>query len=140
MKKGKGMKKMRKVIREYKEGELRSGSKKGPLVTNPQATVCFSVDHHFSVGEKVSFRVSSAYGMDEINNMTGTVLSIGNMAEGAVYTAVAAGQAANAIRVDINSSGFTAFSMPTSALFAAGETPAMVVPAGAGPESGANPP
>lgn len=97
-----------------------------------QATVTFSVDHDFTTGEKVTFNVPDAYGMTEINGLTGTIVSIGNMAEGAVYTAVADGTAANAIRVDIDSSGFTAFAMPTSAAYAAGLTPATVVPAGSG--------
>lgn len=35
-KKSKGQKKVSKVMREYSEGELHSGSKKGPLVTNPK--------------------------------------------------------------------------------------------------------
>lgn len=110
------------------------------ITQEAQAVVTFSVDHDFSVGEKVSFRVDDEFGMSEINNMVGTVLSIGNMAEGAVYTAVAAGEAANAIRVDIDTSAFTAFAFPTSANAADGFQPAMVVPAGAGPQNGANPP
>lgn len=105
-----------------------------------QAIVCTSVDHDFSVGEKVSFRVADEYGMSEINNVTGTVLSIGTMGEGAVYTEVNQGDAANALTVDIDSSGFTAFAFPTSAQFAAGLTPAVILPAGAGPQNGANPP
>jgi len=35
-KKSKVSKKMTKVMKEFKEGKLRSGSKKGPKVTNPK--------------------------------------------------------------------------------------------------------
>lgn len=104
-----------------------------------QAVISTSVNHDFSVGEKVTFRVSSAYGMDEINNVTATVLSVGNVTEGAVYTAALTGPF-NALQIDLDTSGFTAFSFPTSAIFAAGATPAVIMPAGAGPQVGANPP
>lgn len=32
-------KKIKKVMEEFKEGKLRSGSKKGPVVTNPEQAV-----------------------------------------------------------------------------------------------------
>lgn len=110
------------------------------ISTATQALVCTSVDHDFTVGEKVTFRVGTSYGMSEINNVVGTVLSIGTMGEGAAYTVVSDGTAVNALRVDIDTSGFTAFAFPTSAAFAAGLTPAVILPAGTGPQSGANPP
>ncbi len=34
--KGKEQKKVKKVMKEFSEGELHSGSKKGPIVTNPK--------------------------------------------------------------------------------------------------------
>ncbi len=37
--KGKESRKIKKVMREFKEGELHSGSKKGPVVTNPKQAV-----------------------------------------------------------------------------------------------------
>lgn len=89
-----------------------------------QAVVSCSVAHDFTVGEKVSFRVSSDYGMEEINNLTGIVQSV------TTYT----------LTVDIDTTGFTAFSFPTSATAAAGVSPAVVVPAGAGPTPSGNPP
>jgi len=36
MSKGKEQRKVSKVMREYKEGKLHSGSKKGPIVENPK--------------------------------------------------------------------------------------------------------
>ena len=34
--KGKGKKKIKKVMKEFSKGELHSGSKAGPVVTNPK--------------------------------------------------------------------------------------------------------
>lgn len=36
-------KKMKKVMQEYKAGELHSGSKKGPVVTNPKQAVAIAM-------------------------------------------------------------------------------------------------
>ena len=83
-----------------------------------------SVAHDFTVGEKVTFRVPSAYGMTEMNNLVGSVTAVGT------YT----------VTTDIDSSAFTAFNFPTSAVYAAGVSPAIIMPAGAGPQAGANPP
>jgi hypothetical protein len=94
-----------------------------------QPIVSFSVSHDFQVGEKVSFRVPSAYGMDEINNQSATVLSRGNVVEG-VYTAVTGNTAATSIQIDLDTSGYTAFSLPASATYAAGVSPAVCVPCG----------
>ena len=88
------------------------------------AVVSCSVAHDFSVGEKVSLRVPSQYGMQEANNKVATVLSV------TTYT----------VTLDLDTSAFTAFALPTSAIYAAGVTPAQILPAGAGPEVGANPP
>lgn len=88
------------------------------------AVVSFSVAHNFTVGERVSFRVPEAFGMQEINNQSGIVQSV------TTYT----------ITVDIDTSGYTAFAFPTSAAYAAGLSQAMVVPAGAGPTPNGNPP
>jgi hypothetical protein len=88
------------------------------------AVVSMSVAHDFTVGEKVAFRVPTAYGMSEANNLTATVTAVGT------YT----------VTTDLDTSGFTAFAPPTSATYAAGVSPAMLLPAGAGPEDGANPP
>lgn len=51
--KGKGQKKIRKVMREYKEGELHSGSKKGPLVTNPKQATAIALSEARKSGAKI---------------------------------------------------------------------------------------
>lgn len=100
--------------------------------------VSCSVSHDFTVGEKVRFKIPAAYGMPEINNLTATVTSVGSVVEG-TYTAATTG-AVTSFEIDIDTSGFTAFALPTSALYAAGLTPAEVIPAGSGPVPNANPP
>lgn len=85
-----------------------------------QAVVNFSVNNNFLAGEKVSFRVPSQFGMDELNNVSARVLSVTNSST------------ASSITIDYDTSGFTAFAFPTSAIAAAGVSPAVCVPAGAG--------
>lgn len=41
--KGKEAKKVKKVMKEYKEGDLHSGSKKGPVVNNPKQAVAIAL-------------------------------------------------------------------------------------------------
>lgn len=80
------------------------------------AVVTTTVDHGYAVGQEVKFIVdNSLFGMTEIDGLKGTITAT----------------AASTITVDIDSSGFTAFTWPTQAL-AAGQTytPAMVVPVG----------
>lgn len=40
---GKGKKKVKKVMDEFKKGELHSGSKKGPEVTNPKQAIAIGL-------------------------------------------------------------------------------------------------
>lgn len=43
MKKTKAATKVKKVMKEYKAGELHSGSKKGPIVKNPKQAVAIAL-------------------------------------------------------------------------------------------------
>lgn len=85
-----------------------------------QAVVYFTGKHDFTPGEIVSFRVSSNYGMQEINNKEVRVLSVVN--SGSV----------SSITIDLDTSGYQAFVFPTSAVAAAGVSPAVVVPSSSG--------
>jgi hypothetical protein len=84
-----------------------------------QAVVTTSVDPtlYYVVGMKIHFSVPYSFGMYQINQLTGTIVSV----DAATYT----------VTVDIDSSAFTAFaypastSSPTAALFAT------IAPAGA---------
>lgn len=80
------------------------------------SVVTLSVTHGLSVGAIVGFRVTSDNGMSELNNLEGTVTAVST--------------ANNTITVDIDSSTFTAFAFPTSAVAALGYTQAHIVPVG----------
>jgi hypothetical protein len=45
--------KIEKVLHEYKEGELHSGSKKGPMVKNRKQAVAIALSEARKAGEKV---------------------------------------------------------------------------------------
>lgn len=81
------------------------------------AVITMSVTHGYTVGQAVRIIVPDAFGMTQINGLIGNI------------TAVTSGST-NTITVDIDSSAFTAFAFPTSAVAAAGVTFAQVVPVG----------
>lgn len=91
-----------------------------------QAVVFFTGTNDFTPGEIVSFRVPSQFGMDEINNKAVRVLSVTNSAT------------VSSITIDLDTSGYTAYAFPTSAVAAAGVSPAVVVPSSSGvvPDNG----
>ena len=84
-----------------------------------QAVIRLSVTHRFSVGQKVRISIPSQYTM----TLAPTIATIV-----AVNTATAA--AGNTITVDLDTTGLGVFAFPTTAVAAAGFTPAMVVPVG----------
>ena len=49
----KGQKKVGKVMREYKRGELHSGSKKGPVVKNPKQAIAIALSEARKAGAKI---------------------------------------------------------------------------------------
>jgi len=53
MKDGKGKKKIEKVMKEFKSGDLHSGSKKGPLVTNPKQGIAIALSEARKKGAKI---------------------------------------------------------------------------------------
>jgi len=85
-----------------------------------QGVVYFTGKNDFTPGEIISFRVPSQFGMDEINNKEVRVLSVTNSAT------------VSSITIDLDTSGYTAFTFPTSAVAAAGVDPAVVVPSASG--------
>lgn len=80
------------------------------------AVVTMSVTHGYTVGQAVRIVVPAAFGMTQINGLIGNITAINT--------------STNTITVDINSTGFTAFAFPTSAVAASGVTFAQVVPVG----------
>lgn len=90
------------------------------ITQDAQATVYFTAQNDFTPGEIVSFRVSSEFGMEEINNKQVRVLSVVNSAT------------ESSIVIDLDTSGYTAFDFPTSAEAEDGVSPAVCVPSSSG--------
>ena len=84
------------------------------VTTGTTTTITFSVTHGYTVGQQLRFNVPSGWGMVELNELDGTVLSINTTT--------------NSITVDIDSSSFTAFTFLTNLLYPI--TPAQAVPFG----------
>lgn len=80
------------------------------------AVITMSVTHGLVVGQVLRVKVPAAFGMTEIDGLSGeiTAISVAN----------------NTVTVDIDSTAFTAFAFPTSAIAAAGVDFALVVPFG----------
>jgi hypothetical protein len=78
--------------------------------------VTLAVTHGLSVGEKVRIEGMADYGMVEAEGLIGEISAVST--------------ANNTITLDIDSSAFSAFAFPTSAVAAAGVTPAHIVPVG----------
>jgi hypothetical protein len=84
-------------------------------VTNAvQATITFTEDHTFTVGEILSFRVTKDFGMVELNNLRGKVLSLTD----------------DMVTVDVNTLTWTPFDY--SSLDEPGTTPPTCVPSSSG--------
>lgn len=102
---------------------------------NPMVANVFR-DSDFTLGEEVSFRIPRTENgittMSQLNNLKGVVASV------KLATATTCSQ----VTVNIDTSGFTAFTLPTSAQAAAAVTPtvSMIVPAGSGVIPNQNPP
>lgn len=92
------------------------------ITNDVQAEITFTASHDFTVGQIVGFRVTKDFGMKEINNKRGKVLTVGD----------------TTITVDINTQDWTAFT--TAKLDEEGTTPPLCVPYGAQAIPNNNPP
>lgn len=81
-----------------------------------QAVITMSVTHGFTVGQKVRLVVPTEFGMSQAN--------------GKLVTVVAINPSTNTITVDLDTTAFTTFAFPSSAVAAAGVNFAQVVPVG----------
>lgn len=79
------------------------------ITTGFQTVIQTTIDHNFSIGQEVRMIIPEGYGIRELNEMQGIVISIPNDDE---------------ILININSSGFNAF------INAAASTPAQVTAIG----------
>ena len=90
-------------------------------ITNAvQAVVTFAVDHTFIPGEYISFRVSQPYGMVQINQQRGKVLTVTD----------------DTVTVDIDTLNYNLFVYPVSGQ----NTPPMAVPSASGVPPLSDPP
>lgn len=91
-----------------------------------QAVVYFTAKNDYTPGELLSFRVPSEFGMQQMNNVQARVLSVTNSST------------VSSVTLDWDTSGYTAFAFPTSAVAAAGVSPAVAVPSASGvvPDNG----
>ena len=80
------------------------------------AVITLNVTHGFTAGQAVRIKVPSDFGMIEMDNLVGNITAIST--------------ANNTITVDIDSSAFTAFAFPTSAIAGAGVEAPQVTPLG----------
>ncbi|KKN33424.1 hypothetical protein LCGC14_0803910 [marine sediment metagenome] len=93
---------------------------KNRFVTNitaaANAVITLSVDHGYQVDEIITVRCTPDFGMSEIDQLQGQITAIDTTL--------------NTVTTDIDSSAFTAFAFPTSAVAAAGVTFPQTVPVG----------
>lgn len=80
------------------------------------AVITMSVTHGFTAGQAVRIKVPSGWGMTEIDDLIGNITAVST--------------ANNTITVDIDSSAFTTFAFPTSAVAGAGIEAPQVIPVG----------
>lgn len=91
------------------------------------AVVVFTVTHNLTVGQRIVFgQIPSMYGMTQISGLRGLITAVNTTT--------------NSVTVNIDTSAFTAFAFPTTAVAAAtAHTLPSAVPFGDGPSSVANP-
>jgi hypothetical protein len=99
-----------------------------------QAKVYFGRANDFTPGEIVDFQIPTPYGMTQLSNLTKKAEqdAFGNPPGGARVLVVTNTATESSITLDYDTTGFTAFVYPTSALYAGGASPAVCFPAGSG--------
>lgn len=99
-----------------------------------QAKVYFARQNDFTPGELVDFQIPVPYGMTQLSNLTGNATSVTspNKAGAARVLVVTNTATESSITLDYDTTGFTAFTYPSSAAFAGGASPAVCFPAGSG--------
>jgi len=99
-----------------------------------QAKVYFARQNDFTPGELVDFQIPTPYGMTQLSNLTATPQGgpTGNPPGAARVLVVTNTATESSITLDYDTTGFTAFTYPTSAAFANGASPPVCFPAGSG--------
>ena len=101
-----------------------------------QAKVYFARPNDYSVGELVDFTIPAPYGMTQLSYLTGTpIAGATSNPPGAARVLVVTNTATeSSITINYDTTGFTAFQFPTSAIYSVGAnaSPATCYPAGSG--------
>jgi hypothetical protein len=99
-----------------------------------QAKVYFARPNDYTPGELVDFQIPSTYGMTQLSNLTATPVAGAtiNKPGAARVLQVINSATESSIVLDYDTTGFTAFTIPLSANYAAGASPAVCFPAGSG--------
>lgn len=100
-----------------------------------QAKVYFARPNDFTPGELVDFQIPTPYGMTQLSNLTaksGSGPFTSNPAGAARVLSVTNSASESSITINVDTTGFTAFTFPSSANFASGASPAVCFPAGSG--------
>lgn len=91
-----------------------------------QAVVTFSVTHNLTVGQRIVFgQIPAMYGMTQISGLRGLITAVNTTA--------------NTVTVDIDTTAFTAFAFPLTAVAATPHTLPSATPFGDGPYPASNP-
>lgn len=91
-----------------------------------QAVVTFTVTHNLTVGQRLVFGViPSMYGMTQLSGLRGLIVAINT--------------STNSVTLDIDTSAFTAFAFPVTAVAATAHTIPSAVPFADGPNPASNP-
>lgn len=109
----------------YADLYVPEGSSITAVSTGTTTTITTALNHKFVVGQEVAFVVPSQWGMVQLDSQN--YLQSHFQPQQAYVTSI---PNPNQIVVNVNSTGYTAFSYPTSATAALGLTPAQVVAIG----------
>lgn len=100
-----------------------------------QAKVYFARPNPYLPGQLVDFNIPTPYGMTQLSFLTknsGSGALSSNPSGAARVLLVTNTATESSITIDVNTTGFAAFTYPATAAFAGGASPALCVPAGSG--------
>ena len=122
-------------IQKVYPGFMYPGSRQVLFISQAtQAKVYFARQSDFTPGEFVDFQIPTPYGMTQLSNLTGNATSVtSDNPPGPARVLVVTNTATeSSITLNYDTTGFTAFTYPTSANFAGGASPPNCFPAGSG--------
>jgi hypothetical protein len=99
-----------------------------------QAKVYFARPNDFTPGEIVDFQIPAPYGMTQLSNLTANASSVtsGNKPGAPRVLVVTNTASESSITLDYDTTGFSAFTYPSSSTYTTGASPAVCFPAGSG--------